>query len=398
MTAAPVIADGLLPAEERHARAVLTRIAEPGDRALVQLVAEAGAAAVLEALVDGALADLPGAPTARRTAGYLGRLAAADPGRELDRAERAGFRLVCPGEPEWPGQLDDLTHRPGVDLVAPFALWVRGDHDLRLTSVRSVAVIGARAATAYGEAVATEIGAVLAERGWTIVSGAAYGVDAAAHRGAIAAGGTTVAVLACGVDVVYPRGHDLLLRRVVTTGLVVSELAPGAEVTRSRLLQRNRLVAALTRGTLVVEAAVRSGTATTARQAGELGRVVMALPGPVTSAASVGCHELIRTGRAVLVTDADDVEDAVGRIGESPSVPRRAQEQPEDGLDREQLHVLDALPARTAAPLARIATAAGTDLAQTRAALGLLVALGLAEGVDGGYRVSAELRRRRRGP
>lgn len=392
---------GLLPASERLARAVLTRITEPGDLALAHVVSEHGAATVLEALRDGSLAEAHGAPSPRRIAGYAARLPIVDPARELELAALAGIRVVCPGEPEWPAQLDDLA-RAGASagvgeerLTAPLALWVRGEQDLRLASLRSVAVIGARAATAYGEHVAAGLGAALAERGWTVVSGAAYGVDAAAHRGALAVGGTTMAVLACGVDVVYPRGHDRLVRRIAESGVVVSELPPGAVVTRSRLLQRNRLVAALTRGTVVVEAAVRSGTATTARQAGQLGRVVMAVPGPVTSAASVGCHELIRAAKALLVTDANDVEDAVGRIGEAPSAPRRGEERPEDGLDAATLRLLDALPARKAVGLAALARSAGLDLAQTRASLGLLVALGLAEPDAGGYRVSGALRQRR---
>lgn len=408
MSAATGGAPGLLDPEERGARAALTRVAEPGDPRLAALVAQHGAAAVLAALTGGGLGEMAGAPSARRTAGYLARLGSLEETTDLARPAAAGIRLVCPGEPEWPGQLDDLGLRTGgpddrEPLVPPYALWVRGALDLRLTALRSVAVIGARAATGYGEHVATEIATVLGERGWTVVSGAAFGVDAAAHRGALAVGAPTIAVMACGVDQAYPRGHDLLVRRIAEQGCVVSELPPGATVTRSRLLQRNRLVAALTRGTVVVEAAVRSGTSTTARQAGRLGRVVMAVPGPVTSPASVGCHELIRGARALLVTDAADVVDAVGLIGQDLADQRRSDERgaaqrPEDGLDAETLRVLDALRPRKPLGLARVAAAAALDLPGTRSALGLLLDLDLAEQADGGYRLSANVRERRRHP
>ena len=389
------------PEHERWARAALTRIAEPGDVRLARLVQGRGAATVLEDLRDGRLGSLQGAPSPRRVAGYQARAEVVDGAAEVQRAGLAGIRLVCPGEPEWPGQLDDLTlagngTTEADTLVAPYALWVRGEHDLRLAALRSVGVIGARAATSYGEHVATEIAALLADRGWTVVSGAAFGVDAAAHRGALGAGGPTIAVMACGVDQVYPRGHDLLVQRIADSGVVVSELAPGATVTRSRLLQRNRLVAALTRGTVVVEAAVRSGTSTTARHAERLGRVVMAVPGPVTSPASVGCHELIRQARAVLVTDATDVLDAVGLIGGDLAPRRRAPAHPEDALDADTLRVLDALPARRAVGLARLAGAAAVDLSDARGALALLLDLDLAERWEAGYRLSAALRGRRR--
>ena len=153
---------------------------------------------------------------------------------------------------------------------------------------RSVAIVGSRASTAYGEHVAGELGHQLAERGWTVVSGGAFGIDAAAHRGALAAEAPTVAVLACGVDRPYPAAHGALLHRIAETGLLVSEWPPGAAPHRHRFLVRNRLIAALTRGTVVVEAAARSGAQATARRARKLGRQVLVVPGPVTSAMSVG--------------------------------------------------------------------------------------------------------------
>jgi DNA processing protein len=386
--------------QERVARAALSRLAEPGDVALYEAVVRHGAAQVLDAVLgDDAAGSADVRLPARRLAGYRARLPGAGLARVLDEAHRCGARLVCPGDAEWPTQVDQLggvTSARGAPLVPPLCLWVRGAGDARLALVRSVAVIGARAATAYGEHVAGELGADLADRGWTVVSGAAYGVDAAAHRGALSVAGTTVAVLACGPDVVYPRSHDSLLGRVAEEGLIVSELAPGTSVSRLRLLQRNRLVAALTRGTVVVEAAVRSGTATTAGYAAGLGRPVMAVPGPVTSATSVGCHELVRSGRAVLVTDASDVVDAVGRVGEDAEPPRRGEERPEDALSGIELRALDALPVRRPAGIAALARTAGLDLASLRSALGALVAAGLAESESGGYRLSAAMRNRPR--
>jgi DNA processing protein len=409
-----------LPEPARLARAALSRLAEPGDVALARAVRDRGPVEVFAAVQAGNVADLdadvavdpdshqavvpggPGAALARRLAGYRARLADADPADLLLRAERCGIRLVCPGEPEWPTQLDQLGEaergRRG-PLVPPLCLWIRGEADLRLAALRSVAVIGARAASAYGEHVAAELAAGLTEGGWTVVSGAAYGVDGAAHRGALAVGGSTVAALACGVDVAYPRGHDALLGRIARTGAVFSELPPGAAVTRSRLLQRNRLVAALTRGTVVVEAALRSGTASTATTAIALGRPVMAVPGPVTAATSAGCHELVRDGRAVLVTDAADIVDVVGRLGADGAASRRGQERPEDAVTAVELRVLDALPVRRGVGVARLARTSGLDLSTVREALGGLLAAGLAEPDAGGYRVGVTLRgRRQRGP
>lgn len=383
------------PEAERTARAVLARICEPGDPLVWDAVAARGPEDVLDGLKAGAAQVLGEGASSRRMEGYANRLAGLPREAEEQSQSSPDARLVCPGEAEWPSQLDALAHAGssgGFALRPPLCLWVTGVQDLRCAVARSVALIGARAATGYGEHVATEMAGDVAERGWTVVSGAAYGVDAAAHRGALAVGAPTVAVLACGVDVVYPRGHELLLRRVGETGAVVSELPPGATVTRSRLLQRNRLVAALTRGTVVVEAALRSGTASTAGHACALGRTVMAVPGPVTAPTSAGCHALLRSGKAVLVTSGAEVLDAVGRLGADADATPRGDERPEDSLTADQLRALDALPVRRGAPLARLAQRAGLDLRTVRAAVGHLVLEGLAEPEGDGYRVSGVLR------
>ncbi|MFJ7202656.1 DNA-processing protein DprA [Streptomyces sp. NPDC098789] len=344
------------PEEERRARAALTRVLEPGDERAGRLLRERGAVALLRELT----APGPGpeglaGPDGRRLDGYRRRASAADPDRDLAAAAAVGARFVCPGSPQWPSQLDDLGD------ARPVGLWLRGLPDLRTWALRSVAVVGARACTPYGAHMAQGLAAGLAERGWVVVSGAAYGIDGAAHRGALAAGGATAAVLACGVDVAYPRGHAGLLGRIAAQGLVIGELPPGSHPTPSRFVQRNRVIAALTRGTVVVEAAHRSGSLVTARRAHGLGRFIMGVPGPATSGLSGGVHELLR-GEGVLVTDAAEVIELVGAIGEL-APERRGPVLARDLLHPDTARVLEELPAGRpvrAADLAR-AVGGGTD-------------------------------------
>jgi DNA processing protein len=227
-----------------------------------------------------------------------------------------------------------------------------------------VAIVGSRASTAYGEHVAGEFGYRLAERGWTVVSGGAYGIDAASHRGALAAEGATVAVLACGVDRAYPAGNGALLNRIADSGLLISEWPPGAAPHKHRFLVRNRLIAALTRGTVVVEAAARSGATATAKRAQKLGKQVMVVPGPVTSAMSVGCHELLREreGGPTLVSSADHVIEAVGGIGADLAEPPERPTGPRDGLSDLAVRVLDACPVRSGVSPERLARTAGCEV------------------------------------
>jgi DNA processing protein len=362
---------------ERLALAALTRVAEPGEVAMVALVDQLGAEEVVRAIRAGTL------PSDKLPA-YAARLRAAHPEVDLVHVARRAGRLVCPGDLEWPTQLDDLGAQ------RPLALWVRGAVDLRQGAVRSVSMVGSRAATGYGEHVAGEMAAVIAERGWTVVSGAAYGIDSAAHRGALAVEGVTVAVLACGVDVAYPRSNAALLERIAAEGAIVSELAPGCSVTRPRFLARNRVIAALTRGTVVVEAAVRSGARTTAKHAVDLGRHLMVVPGPVTSAASAGCHVMLReyAGAAQLVTDGAEVLDLVGSVGDDLALPRRGPETVDDGLDADTRQVKEALPKRRAAPVDRIALKAGLHVPRVLASLAALETAGLAERVGDYWRLA----------
>jgi DNA processing protein len=232
-------------------------------------------------------------------------------------------------------------------------------------------------------------------RGWTVVSGGAFGIDAAAHRGALAAGAPTVAVLACGVDRPYPAAHGALFHRIAEAGLLVSEWPPGCAPLRHRFLVRNRLIAALTRGTVVVEAAARSGAQATARRAQQLGREVLVVPGPVTSAMSVGCHELLREEElgALLVVSADHVISAVGRIGDDLAEPLERPTSPRDGLSDLAARVLDACPVRTGVSPERLAAVAGCDVLEALRVLPVLELADLVEWTGTGWRLAPRANR-----
>ncbi len=281
------------------------------------------------------------------------------------------------------GRLGADTSPARGDLAPPIALWIRGPGALGDLCDQAAAIVGARAATGYGLHMAGELGAGLAAAGFTVVSGAAIGVDGAAHRGALAAGGPTIAVLACGVDRSYPAAHEALLERIAATGLVLSEYPPGSVPARHRFLVRNRLIAGLAGGTVVVEAGLRSGARRTAADARALGRPVMAVPGPVTSGRSAGCHRMIRDG-AVLVTRVEEVLEEVGRIGQHlAEEPVAEGTRPTDGLSALAVLVHDALPPRAAQGVAWLATEAGVPPNAVRAALDELVSRELVEHVGG---------------
>lgn len=354
---------------ERVARVALTRIAEPGDELIGRWLERYGPQEVVRALTAGG-ARLDGA-TPQRWEGLRLRARSARPQADLEDLARLGGRFLCPGDTEWPGQLDDLG------TARPIGLWVRGAPSLRFWALRSVAVVGARACTDYGVHVASGLGAGLADRGWTVVSGAAYGVDGAAHRGALASGGATIGVLACGVDVAYPAGHRELIHRMAAQGLLLAELPPHDHPTRSRFVLRNRVIAALTRGTVVVEAELRSGSLSTARRASELGRTVMGVPGAVTSGMSSGVHQLLRM-EGELVTDPAEVIELVGGMGEL-APERRGPVLPRDVLPSDAARVLDAMPARSAVDVDRLAHAAGVAPERTLVRLHELRALGFVE-------------------
>ena len=369
---------------ERAARVVLSRIGEPGDPRLTGLVAELGAEAVLEGLrqqsAEGALKE-----------DLAARLESADPVAELQRAERQGIRFLTPADDEWPEGLADLGHAPCLHERGgtPVALWVKGPGRLDELTARAVAVVGSRSATTYGAAVAGDIAATLASAGQTVISGAAFGIDNAAHRGALAVEGPTVAVLACGVDRVYPAAHRRLLDYIADVGLVVSEAAPGCAPTRIRFLARNRLIAAMSQGTVVVEAAIRSGALNTANWAAGLSRVLMGVPGPVTSASSEGVHELLRSRDALLVTRAADVLEVVSPVGAFTQESPREPERPRDRLSAVDQQVLDAVPVRAAAPAGSVARTAGLGTLAVQSALERLRQLGFVVSAPSGWRLAA---------
>ncbi|MCK2221523.1 DNA-processing protein DprA [Actinomadura sp. ATCC 31491] len=357
-----------------------------------RLVTRYGAAAAVEAIRNRSLPphfahqettqrDRPQESLISRLNAWHARLAASNPIADLENGLASGARLIIPGDAEWPTQLDQLGSS------RPLGLWLHGTADLRFSCLKSVAVVGARSASAYGVHMAAEFGVGLGESGWTVVSGGAFGVDSAAHKGALASGGPTVVVLACGVDVCYPSSHDALFAAVRKQGVIVSECPPGVHPTRARFLIRNRLIAALSRGTVVVEAALRSGALNTATHALTLNRHLAAVPGPVTSRMSAGCHRLLRERKAVCVTSPEEMIDLVGVLGDDLASHSRPPAVARDKLNDPTKRVLDAVPTRGGAGPASIAVAAGVSLGEALSALGGLAAAGYIERSTDGWRL-----------
>ncbi|MFI7525673.1 DNA-processing protein DprA [Nocardia salmonicida] len=305
--------------------------------------------------------------------------------KDLETMARLGGRVITPDDEEWPGWrmlgLDQLDTERDREAAVPLVLWARGPLCLQTASERAVAVVGSRCSSGYGLQVASEIACDLAGRGWTIVSGAAFGIDAAAHRAALAVGGTTVAVLACGIDRPYPAQHDRLLAAIAESGLVVSEYPPGISAQKHQFLARNRLIATLGDGVLVVEAGLRSGARNTVKWARRLGRPAMAVPGPVGSASSAGCHRMIREGEALLVTRAEDIIDEAGPL--RLPVAEGQPVDPATHLRGAEAEIYAALPAIGSRLPRELAQQCGLDLATVRA---VLPSLELAElvGCDSG--------------
>lgn len=369
-------------AEVLRSWAYLSRVAEAPCDELAALIAEVGPLDATDRIRRG---EVVPALAQRTEARRDMDCAAAD----LEMLQRRGGRLITPDDDEWPtlafAGFGGVPVRDKPQGRPPLALWAIGPVRLDGVAERSAAIVGTRAATAYGEHVAAELSAGLVERDVAVVSGGAYGIDGAAHRAALAAEGITVAVLAGGLDVLYPAGHSALLHRISQEGLLVTEYPPGVRPARHRFLTRNRLVAALSGATVVVEAALRSGAASTAAWARALGRVVCAVPGPITSMASAGCHALVRSG-AELVTRADEIVEIVGRAGEFAEDPAR----PIDVLDAlsdAELQVYEALPGRGVRTADEIAVAAGLPAAGVLGPLAMLEIAGLVQRDEGRWRL-----------
>ncbi|MFI6867137.1 DNA-processing protein DprA [Nocardia sp. NPDC050406] len=366
----------------------LSRVVEGPCAALSALIESVGVVEAARAVRECALPETLRGPTEARRGMDCAE-------RDLAVMERIGGRVVTPDDEEWPAwrmlglsQLD-----PSVDegAAVPLVLWVRGPRSLAECTEQAMAVVGARCSTGYGNQVTGEIAGELASRGWTIVSGAAFGIDGMAHRAALAVGGATIAVLACGVDRPYPVQHDRLLAEIADTGAVISEYPPGVTARKHYFLARNRLIAALADGVVVAEAGMRSGARNTVKWARRIGRPALAVPGPVTSAASVGCHRMIRESEALLVTCADDVIDEAGPL--RLSLPGAVPPAPEDNLSPEEAKVYSALP-QTGSRLPRLlADQANLPLPAVRAALSSLELSGLV-GCDanGWYRLATQPR------
>ena len=358
---------------EQEARFALAHVVEPGDPPMAGAVAERGAVEVWRALREG-----------RRPEKWAARAAAFDLNAAEARTRACGARFVVPGDADWPDGLADLVGCEPVQqrAGAPFGLWVRGRDGLAATAGAGVAMVGSRASTAYGEHVALQLAHDLADAGIPVVSGAAYGIDAASHRGALTARAgrsepTTVAVLACGVDQAYPAGNTDLLAGIAERGSVVSELPPGEHPTRLRFLARNRLIAAMSRATLVVEAGYRSGARNTVTWAGVCSRPVMAVPGPVTSALSVTPNRLLRDHEAELVSSVDDVLALLAPAGEHLLQGHEEPATIVDRLEPEARTVLEALPGRGAIGLEQLALRAALPLPRCAVELELLAIEGL---------------------
>ena len=366
---------------ERLARVTLSCGVEPGDGTTSALICQIGAVRALER----SLVPKPDSLLAER-------LASIDPVRQLEQAARCGIRFLVPGDPEWPTELDHLDDAAGDDGFGgtPPGLWVKGPMPLTALDP-AVAVVGSRAASVYGVEMTRMLCDHLATAGAAVVSGGARGIDFVAHDAALRAGGATVAVLACGVDRVYPAENRPLLQHLGSELAVVSEQPPGSAPTRRRFLARNRLIAALTTGTVIVEAALRSGALNTAGWAELLSRPVMCVPGPVTSYTSQGVNNWVRQGRGTVVTHGSEILELIGRAGEHLVEEPRGEERPRDALTRVEQQVLEWVPVSTPAEVDSIATHSSLHVRETVGALRRLRAKRFVLLEDGGWRLAPDV-------
>lgn len=398
--------------EERQARAIWTAIAQPGEPVVGQVIGHFGVMEALERVkflaakmpeIDDMMirtvfqpARLPA--SVAQIEGWAMRLRELNLEMEYQLLSRDGGTLVVPGDAAWPVMANDLG------MVAPLALWVRGNPRAlqALAPEGAVALVGARCATHYGTDIAQEIAYELGERGIWVISGGAYGIDAAAHQGALASRGKTISVQAGGLGELYPAMNARLFSQIQQTGAIVSEAPPSQRPAKHLFLTRNRIISALSQVVVVVEAGERSGAMSTANHGAEQGRQVAAVPGPVTSAASIGCHRLIREG-AALVTNAEEimelmfplnaVEQNVHGGGAAAAEPQRnsAGQIPAPslfaGLSSDGVKVIDSLSKTAWKSLEQVARAAGLGTRTVQSELGLMELDGKVETRNGRYRL-----------
>lgn len=379
-----------LPDDPRLALMLLSSMVEPGDAELDDLLGEFGPIETVKRLWEGEVPD-----RLRRLTSALVACThdPADRAAQIASATRAcGARVLIPGDPDWPEQLRDLLLVCDADephVRPPRCLWVRGEQDLAQLCRRSVAIVGSRAASEYGQHLADDLAADLTDAGWTIVSGGAFGIDRSAHLGALARGGSTVSVLACGVELPYPKANHSMFDLIVEKGLLVSEWPPGSSAMKHRFLTRNRVIAALSAGTVVIEAAHRSGARNTARHAAELGRVLMFTPGPVTSSMSAGVHQLAREPwEARLVTRAEEVIEDLTGIGGPLATAPPPQRRPIDRLTEVEARLVEALPRGYVVETTRLAAAAGVPTETAAETLERLLQAGWVDRIDNRWRLS----------
>ncbi|MDR0489029.1 MAG: DNA-processing protein DprA [Propionibacteriaceae bacterium] len=354
--------------DERTARMGLAACQDGGDPALMKLIEEQGAVEVWEHLRSG-----------RRRTAMAQRAAEVKP-EEISRHTIAiGARFVIPGDEEWPVGLTDLSWSEPVGGRGgqPLGLWVKGPARISELS-RGISIVGSRASTAYGDHVTADLASGVAESGFPVVSGGAYGIDSAAHRGALAAHGLTVAVMASGLANYYPSGNSGLITGVAEKGAVVSEYPPSCHPSKSRFLVRNRLIAALPRATVIVEGAVRSGAQNTVSWALSLGRQVLAVPGPVTSAMSVTPHRLIRRGEAILVSTAEEILSVLNPVDTTIPEYHRAQDTLFDNLAEDKKRIHEALPMNRSVSVDELAILTGESVISLLVSLAQLKQLGFA--------------------
>ena len=281
---------------EQLARACLFSIVEGGHTFWCAEISTHGALAVYNKLLNGGYDPI-------KYEKLISNLRQTNGDKILTEIDKHYARLITPDDEDWPEQLNDLA-------APPIGLILKGN--INALHQSSLAIVGTRNPTSYGARISGEFAAGFADREWAIVSGGAYGIDSYAHKGALIAEGVTVAVVASGIDINYPAGNTRLFAEICESGAMVTEFMPGHKALPNRFLTRNRLIAALSKATLVVEAAFRSGSLRTARDAAEIFRPVMAIPGPITSPTSEGCHRLIGERAAEIVTSVADAVEFIG--------------------------------------------------------------------------------------